>query len=235
MTLNKYDQLVSHIRQIEMLDSLEIFFRADDLGMSAQKQSELCKLFLKHEIPVCLAVVPVWMTHSWLYEMSRDIDFRSEIFCWHQHGFAHMNHNSEYIPYKSEFSNAQSYEQKYNKLLRGSRMMDDVFGDYWKRVFTPPWNHLDDDTLDILHTLDYVGKSQCIKSAIPHHSLVDKNINVDFVRLNDGDVFAAFKTGAMGIMIHPDIMTEIDFIVLDYFLTKCKKLPNVKIVDFSDM
>ena len=69
-----------------------VFFRADDIGVISNAFVRLMALFERYQIPLCLAVVPAWLTVPRWSAMSRICDTGSALWCWHQHGWQHRNH-----------------------------------------------------------------------------------------------------------------------------------------------
>ena len=72
-----------------------IFFRADDVAAPGEKFARLMDIFKRHQVPLCLAVVPAWLTgRRWQYLKGQGAK-ESSLWCWHQHGWRHVNHETD--------------------------------------------------------------------------------------------------------------------------------------------
>ncbi len=80
---------------------VKVFFRADDIGVPSAAFSRMIKLFNEKQAPLCLAVVPAWLTQRRWAAIGELCDQKAARWCWHQHGWAHINH--EKTGKKSEF------------------------------------------------------------------------------------------------------------------------------------
>ena len=72
-----------------------LFFRADDVAVPGRQFSRMMDLFSTHGVPLSLAVVPAMLTRKrWQYLKGFEKKNPSR-WCWHQHGWRHVNHATE--------------------------------------------------------------------------------------------------------------------------------------------
>ena len=56
------DGVREQIRAAMADHEIKVFFRADDIAVPSKNFSRMMDLFLSYRIPLCLAVVPAWLT-----------------------------------------------------------------------------------------------------------------------------------------------------------------------------
>jgi len=209
---------------------IRVFFRADDVGVPGKQFEQLMALFLRHHVPLALAVVPAWLTRSRWDVISRMGNSDPALWCWHQHGWRHENHETE--GKKQEFGPARSVTEIENDIVRGKDRLLSIMEDEFYPVFTPPWNRCSADTLEILRNLEFYAVSRFEKAKISALSgLPDIPMNVDLHTRKDPDaetgwahLFTELETGLKhglcGIMIHHQRMNKSAFVFLDLLLTR---------------
>lgn len=144
-------------------------------------QDSMVELFVKHQIPLCIGIIPFEATHRTQSRLFRSESpagdseqhqiknlIQSGAIEMMMHGFAHTDNNiggkskSKYG--KSEFA-GDNYESQYQRLKSGKGYLDSLF-EKDVEVFSPPWNTYDKNTLRALKNLgfktissDIAGKS----------------------------------------------------------------------------
>jgi hypothetical protein len=207
---------------------IHIFFRADDIGVPGKQFNRLIDLFKRHEAPLSLAVVPAWLTPTrWsaLMKICRD---PSSLWCWHQHGWRHKNHEKHFK--KQEFGPSRATAEIESELIRGRRRLESVMNEHFYPLFTAPWNRCSAETLKLLNNLGYraVSRYQGARPVSPE-GLPDVPVNVDLhtrkeSSVADGwknlfeDLGAALSSGFCGIMIHHQRMNAAAFVFMDLLL-----------------
>jgi hypothetical protein len=96
-----------------------VFFRADDIALAGRQFADMLAVFARHEVPLALAVVPAWMTSLRWKTMKQMTTGDAKLWCWHQHGWRHQNH--EPCGKKQEFGPARAAEDIRKDLDRGRR------------------------------------------------------------------------------------------------------------------
>ncbi len=224
------------------------FFRADDIGVPSRNFSLLISFFSKYDIPLGLAMVPTWMTHSrWehFYSMP-EIHLKEALWCWHHHGWRHMNH--ELTGKKQEFGPSRSEKELMHDLGRGKERLESILGKDFTQIFTPPWNRCSGDCMKGLMSLGYQGISR-FENARPEapEGLKDLSVNVDLHTLKASDpaiewqmlmkqLEQAIGSGRCGIMIHHQRMNDNAFTFLELlFQLFLERRDAVSILSMDDL
>ena len=225
----------------ETASEVFVFFRADDIGAPGKAFTRMVKLFKRAEIPLCLAVVPSWLTRT-RYQTLREATGDTELFCWHQHGWLHKNH--QLSGKKGEFGEHRSREHQRCDLLNGRQRCTELLREDFYPVFTPPWNRCSQITLELLRELGFSGISRSAgASPSTLTGLPDFQVNVDLhtrKEKNHGDSLAklltelhqALASGQAGIMLHHQRMNDNGFFFLEELLQTLKSAKQIRCVDF---
>jgi len=222
-----------------------VFFRADDVAVPGRKFARLLDIFTRNRVPLCLAVVPARLTGKrWQYLKGRGAKADS-LWCWHQHGWRHVNHETE--GKKQEFGNALTASEIRRDLIRGKHRLEDLMEEAFYPVFTPPWNRCSLSTLQLLRELGYaaVSRSRGSKPQAPR-GLSDFCVNVDLHTRKERDpafgwntlfneLQQAISSKFCGIMIHHQRMNEVAFDYLEILLKALIKHRGLKLVHFKDL
>lgn len=224
--------------------TLEVFFRADDIGPVDLNFSRLMHLFARHSVPLCLAVVPDWLNPENRAAL-RQFEQENPLWCWHQHGRSHVNH--EQAGKKAEFGDSRSSEAIKADIAGGRELLEQHFGRYFCPVFTPPWNRCGKKTLDILPALGFRAISRSSGSTPPAAGILpDFAVNVDLHTRKENnfqagwqDLLAEFgaaaESGRMGVMLHHQRMNEQAFVFLDLLLSELRARHNVTFRTFREL
>jgi len=206
-----------------------IFFRADDVAVPGEACRRMMTLFRDHGVPLHLAVTPAWLTAP-RWSVLREWSGGTDLWCWHQHGWRHVNHQRE--GKKGEFGTDRDRDAKAADLARGRARLEELMGECFSPVFTPPWNRFDAETGDILLRAGYsaVSRSDGAQRAVPlPPELPDFPVNVDLHTRREADpeqglralvdeAAAAAQTGRIGFMLHHQRMNEAALEFLDRLL-----------------
>jgi hypothetical protein len=229
---------------IENHGECRFFFRADDVGAPGNRFRELLAVFQKYQTPLCLAVVPAWLTAQ-RWRVLKALGKKTPgLWCWHQHGWRHVNHEPR--GKKQEFGAVRENRAIRNDVLRGRRRLEAIMGEDFYPVFTPPWNRCDERTITALKEFGYYGISRN-PGAMPltPASLTDFSIHVDLhtrkgkKAFKEWDTFffemkAAVSSGWCGMMIHHQRMNDTAFIFMDRLLKYLRYHPRIHSVHFKD-
>jgi hypothetical protein len=224
---------------------IELFFRADDIGVPSGIFTELITLFQRHQLPLCLAVVPSWLSKTRYTEL-RSITGRDDtLWCWHQHGRLHKNFEKE--GKKQEFGPARDFTTLKHHIQLGKERLESLLGNSFQPFFTPPWNRCSRDTALALNELKFLGISRS-HGARPDVSdiLSDIQVNVDLhtrkepdphVSLNKllDELEMSLASSRCGIMIHHQRMNSHAFVLLDLLMGHLVHRPDITPRLFSDM
>ena len=155
-----------------------IFFRADDIAVPGKQFAHLLEIFSQYRVPLCLAVVPAWLTRPRWSALKRVARNAGSGWCWHQHGWRHINHEVE--GKKQEFGPLRCRAALEHDIKCGRHRLESLLGQDFYPVFTPPWNRCDQKTLDVLKNLGYAAVSRSRSSRPPPpKGLPNFDVNVD--------------------------------------------------------
>ena len=243
------DVLEEALATINADQPLPVFFRADDIGVYSSSFDRLMSLFDRHQVPLCLAVVPAWLTRSRWAVFKAHWEVASPLWCWHQHGWRHANH--EPAGKKCEFGPTRPAAYIRRDLIRGKARLNAIIGGDLQPFFTPPWNRCSETTLALLKELGFqgvstsAGRGPCSRSAPKRVAPADYCINVDLHTRTETDPAAClnglageFSQAAaaehIGIMLHHQRMNKAAFAMLDGLLRYITRTPRLKTVTFND-
>jgi peptidoglycan/xylan/chitin deacetylase (PgdA/CDA1 family) len=222
-----------------------VFFRADDVAVPGPNFARLMDLFTRCRAPLCLAVVPAWLTQTRWRHISRMSQKTPSLWCWHQHGWRHVNHEPE--GKKQEFGPSRPLLRIRDDLIRGKHRLQTLMGEDFSPVFTPPWNRCDQQTLRLLHELKYRAVSRSPMGLPPAPAgLPDFAVNVDLHTRREAhpllgweglfsEIGSALAQDLCGIMIHHQRMNGAAFLFLEIFIRALLKQRRVSLVHFTDL
>lgn len=216
-----------------------VFFRADDIAVPSENFSKLISLFSHYKMPLSLAVVPAWLTHQRWKQIKNFTDVFSSLWCWHQHGWRHVNHSLKGKKY--EFGQHRSILQIQDDLKNGMNRLRKIMGENFYPVFTPPWNRCDENTLNQLKRLGYKAVSRNSGSKLINNEQISEyNVNVDLHTRKEkdsktgwnnlfGELRHAVAGGLCGIMIHHQLMNDYAFDFIKYLFQAIENQPGLKV------
>ena len=222
-----------------------IFFRADDIAAPGERFLRLMEIFSSHGVPLCLAVVPAWLTDA-RWKAIEGIGKKTPgLWCWHQHGWRHANHARE--GKKHEFGSPRTPAELSHDILCGRQRLHSLMDKSFYPVFTPPWNRCGKEALDVLKASGYIAVSRNRGSRPPlPPGLMCFDVDVDLHTRKDAapgdgwnDLFRelhqAIVRGCCGIMIHHQCMNTAAFDFLDVLLKALKAQTRIRLVHFRDL
>lgn len=222
-----------------------VFFRADDIGIPSNEFTHLIDRFRKHQMPLCLATVPTWLTAHRLSALQKITGGSKEQWYWHQHGYLHRNFEQQ--GKNQEFGPARSYSDITSSLEKGKIRLDHLLGTLNQPVFTPPWNRCSQETLQSLEMLNFNAISRSRGAKPPTvQSLPDFQVNVDLHTRKESsseqgfqnllaEIEQALASGRCGVMLHHQRMNARAVQFLDTLLQCFKKEPGIFFVHFGDL
>lgn len=222
-----------------------VFLRADDIAIPSASQNRLLETFIRHQAPLCPAVVPTWMTPARWQEIGALVGHHHQLFAWHQHGWNHRNH--QFQGKKQEFGSGLSGAEKARMIAAGRARLTAILGDHFLPVFTPPWNRVDLETLQALREQGFGAISRYRGDKLaPPPGLPDIFANVDLHTRKEASgelawqgVFAeltqALEEGRVGLMLHHQRMNQAAFIFLERVLELLQAEPGLRLCHFGEM
>jgi hypothetical protein len=222
-----------------------IFFRADDIAAPGSRYTRLLEIFSFHSAPLCLAVVPAWLTLARWQAIEGIGKNAARLWCWHQHGWRHVNHEIE--GKKQEFGPRRTPADLAYDIRRGRQRLWNLMGKSFYPVFTPPWNRCGPEALAELKTAGYlaVSRSRGSRPTSPP-GLASFDVNVDLHTRKEGspqaawhnlfdELYQAISSGCCGIMIHHQHMNAAAFDFLAILLKALKAQNKLRLVHFKDL
>ena len=222
-----------------------VFFRADDIGVPSANLARMMALFLKYQTPLCLAVVPAWMTQQRWAAMKGFCKQGPSLFCWHMHGFRHKNHELE--GKSQEFGPARSSMSVFDDLANGQARLEFLLGSELTPVFTPPWNRCSLDAMIVLKQIGFKAISRSHGSRPdPPGGLADFPVHVDLHTRKEtlaqkgwqnllAEMTCGLQADACGIMIHHMRMNDQAFMLLEYLLALFSMNKRIHTVTYKDL
>ena len=222
-----------------------LFFRADDVAVPGRQFSRMMDLFSTYGVPLSLAVVPAMLTRKrWQYLKGFEKKNPSR-WCWHQHGWRHVNHETE--GKKQEFGGVRTISEIQRDLVRGKNRLEQLMGDRFYPVLTPPWNRCSNGTLKLLKELGYAAVSRRRGSKTPSlRGLPDYSVNVDLHTRKEkspaagwenlfAELYQALASNFCGIMIHHQMMNAAAFEFIEILLKTLVKSHKLQAVHLKDL
>jgi peptidoglycan/xylan/chitin deacetylase (PgdA/CDA1 family) len=222
----------------------QVFFRDDDVAVPGIQFEKMMRLFGELGVPLCPALVPSWLTTSRWRRIRELFDPSSSLWCWHQHGWRHVDH--EKSGKKQEFGPSRSDARLTRDLRKGRARLEDIVGKHFYPVFTPPWNRCSDAALKIIKDLGYKAVSRIRGAPPPGVDLKDVAVDVDLHTRKDTDGHIGWntllqefetgiRTGRCGIMLHHRRMNAAAFDFLEVLLKVLVAHPHIRLVNFRDL
>lgn len=223
----------------------DVFFRADDIGVPSRNFSRLVDIFRRKNTPLAPAVTPAWLTEKRWSELKAETEGPSKLWCWHQHGRRHVNH--EPFGSKGEFGPARSKDQLRYDIANGMNRLKKMMGNDFTPIFTPPWNKCSSDALDVMKELGFVAVSRSANAKpAPPADLPDIPISVDLHTRREITPEAAWRElfrelelslagERCGIMIHHQRMNDSAFGFLETLIDILSAKKEIRIISMHNL
>ncbi|MBI9088878.1 MAG: polysaccharide deacetylase family protein [Desulfobacterium sp.] len=230
---------------LEKQNKPRFLFRADDIGVPGHNFTRMMELFLEYQVPLCLAVVPTWLTRQRWEALAPFADKGGDLFCWHQHGWRHMNY--EVQGKKQEFGPGRPVGDIQNDLAKGKQRLSAVLNHRFAPFFTPPWNRCTRETMAALVNLGFEGISRSAGShPLPPDQLKEMSVHVDLHTRKDrspdlgwqalfNEFAQGMESGVCGIMLHHMRMDQGAFLFLESLLRQVAGQTRIEVATFSTL
>jgi hypothetical protein len=198
--------------------SVEFFFRDDDAGWDDERLFALLDLFARHALALDVAAIPCMMTPALAAQLRARINDAPDRVAIHQHGFAHLNHETE--GRKCEFGGARPADLQQQDIVLGRRLLAELHGLPLGDIFTPPWNRCTVATGEALRATGLrVLSRDATAKPLNVAGLYELPVTIDWfaqrkgVRLSFDEVGAqlaraAVSAAPVGVMLHHALMDE---------------------------
>ena len=233
-------------RRLDLLASpVSCFFRDDDAGRSDPQLRSLVGVFAEAGTAVDVAAIPAAVGRASMAALVPHLG--DGLVSIHQHGWAHTNH--ELTGRGSEFGASRPSTDQLGDLLRGARVLSELFEGRVAPFFTPPWNRCEALTAQLLAAHGYTMLS-CDRSA-PRRGvdgLQELPVTVDWVRQWRGggssavcdEIAAAIGDGELsgspvGLMLHHAEMSFAEFAALAELLAVLRSHDRIELTSMSGL
>ena len=181
------------------------WWRDDDAGRPDSTLDRLLCMAASVGLPLGLAVVPAWLTTG----VAEAIRVAPEGVVVLQHGFSHVNHETEIPPGErkvrpAECGMARPPRVTLDEAVEGARRLRAAFGSRYLPVFVPPWNRIAANVLAGLPGVGYQALStfRPRPTAEPVPELLQVNCHVDPILWRHGKRFAGAAGTLEGLRAH---------------------------------
>ncbi len=229
------EPLRTSLRQVESEGrSVKVFVRDDDVDDDEASLRQLLDLFCELETPINLEIIPGLLTDSAIATLNRHHQLRPDLFELNQHGWLHVNHESE--GRKCEFGVSRSYDRQLADIRRGQEVLQNAFGEAFSPVFTPPWNRCTEETHRALDQLGFAAISKLRgKQSVSGYNFRELSVTLDIFRWKDGATmkpaeelieeltFQLRELEMVGIMLHHKVMDEAAFEFVRLLLAELRR------------
>lgn len=233
------------VEKLPQRGRIAAFFRADDIGVPDDKLARLMAIFQRHNAPLALSVVPEWLTpENWT--AIREMGAASpDLWCWHQHGLAHVNH--EFEGKRQEFGPSRSRAEIRADIEKGRERLLSIMGEAFFPAFTPPWNRCGQWALDALSSLGFLAVSRFQGATPPPPAgLAEVSVNLDPHTRKDAsavkgwqslsfELTEALASGVCGVMIHHHRMNDAAFDFMEMLLDIFTVTPAIEMKGLPDL
>jgi hypothetical protein len=223
-------------------DSIRVWWRDDDAGRARPELARLLELAEIHDLPLALAVVPLWLEDDTLAGIAASR--RATVL---QHGYAHVDH----APPQSKPIELGGRDRGVvlAELARGHAVLEEAFGCAFLAVLVPPWNRLDEGLIERLSECGFIGLSTFGRRAPPTAGpgVVQVNAHLDPIdwrgtRLFVGEMEALRRLVAVleadepiGILSHHLAMDEAGWAFLDRLLGVLAAHPAARVCPAEEL
>jgi peptidoglycan/xylan/chitin deacetylase (PgdA/CDA1 family) len=184
----------------------QFFFRDDDAGWASGRLLWLLDVFAHHGVPLDLAVIPAALDPALATRLRRRRERDKGLLEFHQHGFAHANHEESGRP--CEFGPARPADAQRADIAAGAERLRALLGGT-APIFTPPWNRCTRTTGRCLVDLGFrVLVRDSSAGRLELDGLRELEVQVDWSGRGNGrrevgrSLAAACRPGPTGIMLH---------------------------------
>lgn len=225
---------------------VRVFFRDDDVDEDEATLHRLLSIFLKHDAPVNLEIVPGRLMNSAVRLLRQYRDLRPHLIGLNQHGWQHVSH--EPAGRKCEFGSSRSFDEQREDISRGRAVLEAAFGTAFFPAFTPPWNRCTNETYRALDELGFEVLSQDQgKPAGAGYRFQEISVTLDLYRWRHGPVMKApaeiindlgrqlRESEQVGILLHHKVMDETAFEFLELLTSELRAQSPVSLELFQSL
>jgi peptidoglycan/xylan/chitin deacetylase (PgdA/CDA1 family) len=207
---------------------VQFFLRDDDAGLDNDALWRLLDRTQAREVHIDLAVIPIELDAQLATSLCDRASSGSVHL--HQHGYRHVNHETDGRKY--EFGPSRSHDQQLADIAQGRAVVGGHLHPYVEPVFTPPWNRCTEQTAAALANLGFQVLSRD-HTAVPFGlaELAEVPVTVDWFAKTKGQPWTRDRVGTriaeqiadgsapVGVMLHHAITNDEHLGLLDQLLS----------------
>lgn len=225
--------------------TINFFFRNDDAGIGNTRLFKLLDVFEKFALPLDVAAIPKEIRCDFAGELNLRLNSMPNLFSIHQHGFAHISHETK--GRKCEFGKARNKSQQVSDIAAGQEILADFFGTQPQPIFTPPWNRCAKETGESLRELGFkVLSREAEAEPVSIAGLGEIPVSVDWFAKRKGVPLSRAEIGqqiarkirendVVGVMFHHALMDENEREFLGELFEIFSRSPAVKCVSMWNL
>lgn len=220
---------------------VSFWFRDDDVGLANEELKEMLYYFNKKNINLLLAAIP-----SKIDVFTKETLSGFNNYLIGQHGYSHINYSNTEA---AEFTIDRETLVVKNEIELGNKILEELFGKKYIKVFIPPWFEIDDNTHKTINELKYFALSNYWSNNKNKFGMNEINCQVDLINWENAWTFGGeeFVLNQLikeisnckddyvniGILLHHERMGKIAYQFLECFLKFIEGKANI--VDFSTL
>ncbi|MBE7472496.1 MAG: hypothetical protein DPW09_19610 [Anaerolineae bacterium] len=225
---------------------VHIFLRDDDIDEDEESLRHLLDISFSRGTPLNLEIIPGRLTPAAIKLLKAYKRYLPHLLELNQHGWQHHNHENE--GRKCEFGISRTFDQQLADISQGKRLLEDIFGERFYPVFTPPWNRCAAATFAALDQLEFkVLSKDWDQQPVKGYRFQEISTTLDLFRWQ-GDpalkppteiiktlIQQLDKLNPIGLLLHHKVMDDEAFSFLDWLLACLTQYSNVQFHTFQGL
>ncbi len=185
-------------------DEAMLWWRDDDAVSDTPALQQLLSLSIKFDLPVALAVIPDLLEDS-LVRLVKDHELVQVL----QHGVRHHN-NAPDGEKKQELSRAADLDSLLTDIAQGRERLAEEFEQQFLPIMVPPWNRIDNEVIELLSRLEFLGLSCFTARTQPEaaENIWLVNAHVDIINWKKDKVFIGVADSVNQLVAHLEAKRE---------------------------
>lgn len=219
-------------------NKVKFWFRDDDAGIDNKSLDNLMQYLKDKKINLLIAAIPALSDNK-----LKTILDKYDNYVIGQHGYSHTNYSESDL---SEYPDTRKKEVIADELIKGNRILSNLFKDKYNKVFIPPWFEVGSTTKKLLKEHNYLAISNYWNNRINSNEMIEINSQVDLVDWDNAYTFGGedyvlnqiiseIESGntCIGILLHHERIGKETYCFLDKLIEII--LEHGSIVDFKSI
>ena len=219
-------------------NKVKFWFRDDDAGIDNKSLDNLMQYLKDKKINLLIAAIPALSDNK-----LKTILDKYDNYVIGQHGYSHTNYSESDL---SEYPDTRKKEVIADELIKGNRILSNLFKDKYNKVFIPPWFEVGSTTKKLLKEHNYLAISNYWNNRINSNEMIEINSQVDLVDWDNAYTFGGedyvlnqiiseIELGniCIGILLHHERIGKETYCFLDKLIEII--LEHGSIVDFKSI